>query len=263
MKTFKQNTKKEALNMRKYFYPEGHPHICKRKEDLDPTQPGLLRNSKKEIKCKKIGEANEHEKFIKLSEKFPSAKIYYNIYFETGYFNSKLNIYQTVQIDFILVFPNAVIVIEVKHLSDDVYTELSGSPRTKTWRLKTSTGKKRTFTNGCAQNYMHHQFLKQLLEYNSIDVPIHRITVLGGISEDKVKCTGYIDDNLILEDDLIEKINSLLKKNKAKIDVDKVCNTIDSWTCTTEGREILHIVLIKCCKKNCLPKRCKGKLRKL
>ena len=200
-----------------------------------------------------------------LKESFQDDVLYDNMYFETGKYSNKLKIYQTIQIDHILVSKEGVFCIEDKYLSNDTYKKISGGAQAKLWKTKKYPGKKGSAyeTNGLKQNYYHLSFLKELFEYKGMDIPIFQITVIGGIDRSKIKVQSFIDANLVDETEIVDRIKYMKERSSVTIDVSKVCNVIEEWTCTTYGREKLHIAYIRNIDKKTLPKRCKCELRQL
>lgn len=251
--------------MGKIFKPETHPHIKQRKLDLKPDQPGLLRESKVYRQKQKSGAEFEKKVSLLLKESFEEDVLYDNVYFETGKYSNKLKIYQTIQIDHILISKQGVFCIEDKYLSNDTYKYISGGAQAKSWNTKKYPGKQGSSneTNGLRQNYYHLLFLKELFEYNGMDVPIFQMTVFGGIDHSKIKVQSFMDANPVDDTEIVDRIKYLKKRSEVEIDVSKVCNVIKKWECTTDGHEKLHIVYIRNIDKKTLPKRCKYELRQL
>jgi len=248
--------------MKKTYELEKHPNIVGRKEMLDPNQSGLLVNRQVSIRKRESGERFESEISERIRKEFANGILINNAYFETGRYLNKLYLYESVQIDHILIADTAVFCIEDKYI-DDSNREISGNAHAKHWRVKNTRGKVTTETNGLKQNYGHLCLLKEIFEREGINIPIFQITVVGGLSREKIKVQQFIDANLISEDEVEDRINYLLDRRSndpmEQIDVKKVFEVLQKWMCKFPEIEKLHLVYLRNRDKNCLPKRCKGK----
>ena len=74
-----------------------HPNIVGRKADLDPNQPGLLKFTKKYKEKKKVGDSFEKTISLRIRESFPDMILLDDVYFETGVYNTKLCMYESMQ----------------------------------------------------------------------------------------------------------------------------------------------------------------------
>lgn len=251
--------------MKRIFLPQTHPNCSPRKPDLNPDQSGLLRLTKDYLRKQVSGKKFENEVSLHLKESFKEDVLFDNMYFETGKYSNKLKIYQTIQIDHILVSKEGVFCIEDKYLSNDIYREVSGGAQAKSWKTKRYPGKRGSANeiNGLKQNYYHFSFLKELFEYNEMNVPIFQMTILGGIDRSKIKVQSFIDANLVDTTEYVDRIKYIKKRNHIGIDVNSVCTVLKQWECTTKGREKLHIAYIRNINKKALPKKCKCELRQL
>lgn len=100
--------------------------------------------------------------------------------------------YESMQIDHILITPKGVLVLEDKYIDDEKYLSVSGGALSKTWLLKKRFGSI-SETNGLKQNYRHMQFIKEILNYIRLDIPVFQMTVIGGIVRDKIRVQQFID----------------------------------------------------------------------
>ena len=197
-----------------------------------------------------------------IKRSFPNDVVLHNLYFETGNYIEPLKIYESLQIDFIMICSEGVFCVDAKAIIDDNYSLLGGATAKK-WTIKTSHGTN-TETNGVKQNHKHAAFLEQVLEFEKIKCPVYKITVIGIIQRSKIKVQEYIDDNLVSEGELIDRIEYIKKRNKSvKIDVDEIKNILEDWKCEIEGIDKLHMVYVRNIKNKKLPKRCKKVLRQL
>ena len=116
------------------------PNFTKRMDDLDPNQPGLLKITKKYEEKKKVGDAFEREISSRIRGAFADVILMDDIYFETGIYNSKLCMYESMQIDHIMITSKGVFVLEDKYIDDGKYLSVSGGALSKTWSLKKRVG---------------------------------------------------------------------------------------------------------------------------
>lgn len=240
-----------------------HPNFAGRKEDLDPNQPGLLKITKKHEEKKKAGNAFEKYVSSQISNAFTDAILLDDVYFETGVYNTKLCMYESMQIDHILITSKGVLVLEDKYIDDEKYLSVSGGALSKTWLLKKRFGSI-SETNGLKQNYRHMQFIKEILNFIGLDIPVFQMTVIGGIVRDKIRVQQFIDANLVTEEEAIDRIAYLLKR-QANMDVStqKVLEELSKWICTVPNIEKSHIAFVRNKEKSRLPARCKKVMRKL
>lgn len=240
-----------------------HPNFVGRKADLEPNQPGLLKITKKHEEKKKAGNAFEKNISLQIRNAFTDAILLDDVYFETGVYNTKLCMYESMQIDHILITSKGVLVLEDKYIDDGKYLSVSGGALSKTWLLKKRVGSI-SETNGLKQNYRHMQFVKEILNYIRLDVPVFQMTIIGGIGRDKIRVQQFIDANLVTEDEVVDRIAYLLKR-QANMDVStqKVLEELSKWICTVPDIEKSHIAFVRNKEKNRLPARCKKVMRKL
>ena len=152
--------------MYKYFCSKTHPKVTgKRKPDIDPDQPGLLRNTRGYVKKKEVGDCFEKKVGNLMRATFQGDDVYGDIYFETGEYSKELLIYRTIQIDHIVVSREGVFCIEDKFLSNETYKYVSGGATAKTWTTKKFAGRNGSSreTNGLLQNSYHRHFWKNYL----------------------------------------------------------------------------------------------------
>ena len=238
-----------------------HPNFTKRMDDLDPNQPGLLKITKKYEEKKKVGDAFEREISSRIRGAFADVILMDDIYFETGIYNSKLCMYESMQIDHIMITSKGVFVLEDKYIDDGKYLSVSGGALSKTWSLKKRVGSI-TETNGLKQNYRHMQFVQEIFKHVGLDIPVLQMTIIGGIARDKIRVQQYIDANLVTEDEVTDRISYLLKRQvDMKISPQKVFDEISKWICTVPDIEKSHITFVRNRKKNRLPARCKKVMR--
>jgi len=251
--------------MKKKYELTLHPNIVGRKPMLDPNQSGLLVNRGKSLQKKEAGDLFEKKVADSIRKFFPDAKLINNAYFETGKYRSKLFLYESVQIDHILITEDAVFCIEDKYIDNDKHINISGNAKAKQWRVKNTRGTVTTETNGLKQNYGHLCFLEELFEFENLDIPVIQITVIGGISREKIRIQQFIDANLVDEEELPYRIRYIIErqsyKGLNKINVEDVHKIVEKWICKVPDIEKLHLVYLRNKEKNCLPKRCKKALK--
>ena len=108
------------------------------------------------------------------------------------------------------------------------------------------------------------QFVKEILDYIGLDVPVFQMTVIGGIARDKIRVQQFIDANLVTEDEAIDRITYLLKRQADMgTSRQKVLEELSKWICDVPDIEKTHIAFIRNKEKNRLPARCKKVMRKL
>ena len=170
--------------------------------------------------------------------------------------------YRTIQIDILIVTQKLIIPIEVKHLSDEYCKRITGGADSRTWNLIKNLGRSR-MTNGVRQNRMHTQFTGELVEFLGINIPVCGMTIIGDLDKNKIEVQQMLDDNLVVEDDMLDMIDYIIKTHSTAehYDVDKIGTKLEKWICRTEGRDILHKFFLRNVKKNKLPARCKGILK--
>ncbi|MBR6897351.1 MAG: NERD domain-containing protein [Lachnospiraceae bacterium] len=243
------------------FHLENHPNIAGRRPDLDPNQKGLLVNKRESIRKKEAGDRFEQSLSKRMASSIEKSILLNNLYFESGQFVKELELYESIQIDHILITEKGVFCIEDKYLDDDKYIKISGGALAKKWVLKTINNINNTDTNGLKQNYRHLLFLKELFSFNGISVPIYQMTVLGGITEEKIMVQQFINANLVHEDELLDRIKYIINKGNAKINMQEVYLIIDKWRCKDPDIDKQHIVYARHINDKRLPKRCKKVLR--
>lgn len=240
-----------------------HPNFVGRKEDLDPNQPGLLKFTKKYEEKKRVGDTFERTISSQISKSFPNMFLLDDVYFETGIYNTKLCMYESMQIDHVLITEKGILVIEDKYIDDAKYISVSGGALSKTWSLKKRTGNI-SETNGLKQNYRHMQFVQYLVDYIGMNVPVFQMTVIGGIAREKIRVQQFIDANLVTEDEVVDRIKYIFKE-KQDIDVStrKVKDELSKWICTVSDIDKSHIAFVRNKEKNKLPARCKKIMRSI
>lgn len=240
-----------------------HPNIVGRKADLDPNQPGLLKFTKKYKEKKKVGDSFEKTISLRIRESFPDMILLDDVYFETGVYNTKLCMYESMQIDHLLIAPKGILVIEDKYIDDAKYISVSGGALSKTWSLKKRIGNI-SETNGLKQNYRHMQFIQELVAYVGMNVPVFQMTIIGGISRDKIRVQQFIDANLVTENEVVDRIDYIFKaKQDIEMSMQKINDELSKWICTVPDIEKSHIAFIRNQKKNKLPARCKKVMRSI
>lgn len=243
------------------FNLENHPRQCGRKPDLDPEQKGLLKRTKVSMAKKELGDAFERRVAEKLEQGFPTAVLMNNVYFETGNYIQSLLLYESIQIDHILILEEGVFCVESKWLDDNKYLWVSGGALANKWTLKTRRGTNNYDNNGLKQNYGHMKFIEELFKYEGIDCPVYQMTVFGGIGRQKIKVQHFMDANLVDDEELIDRVNYIVgrvKKSCAKkVDVELIKRTLNKWVCDDTAVEIQHLVYVKHLYDKKLPKRCK------
>lgn len=240
-----------------------HPNFAGRKADLEPNQPGLLKITKKHEEKKKAGNAFEKNMSLQIRNAFTDAILLDDVYFETGVYNTKLCMYESMQIDHIFITSKGVWVLEDKYIDDGKYLSVSSGALSKTWLLKKRVGSI-SETNGLKQNYRHMQFVKEIFNYIGLDIPVFQMTIIGGIGRDKIRVQQFIDANLVTEDEAVDRMEYLLKRQvDMGISTQKVLKELSKWICTVPNIEKSHIAFVRNKEKNRLPARCKKVMRKL
>ena len=108
------------------------------------------------------------------------------------------------------------------------------------------------------------QFVKEILNYIRLDVPIFQMTIIGGIGRDKIRVQQFIDANLVTEDEVVDRIAYLLKRQvDMEVSAQKVLEELSKWICMVPDIEKSHIAFVRNKEKNKLPARCKKVMRKL
>lgn len=250
--------KKEMFNL------DNHPKFGTREPDLDPWQKGLLKTTNKCREKKKLGDDFENKLCEMLKTTFPDDVIIQNVLFESGNYIDSLKIYESLQIDIIVVTDIGVFCIEAKWISDTKYTRISGGALSKSWTLKTKRGTTNSDINGLKQNYRHYMYLKEMFAKEKVDCPVYQMTVIGGLERKKIAVQQFIDANLVDEKEIVDRVTYIKNRNKNKnVNVKQVVNIINDWKCTIEGADILHLVYVRNIAKKKLPARCKKIMRSL
>lgn len=243
------------------FNLDKHPMVCGRKPDLDPEQKGVLKRTKASKVKKELGDAFEQKVSERMAEVFPTAELMNDTYFETGNYIQSLLLYESIQIDHILITEEGIFCIESKWLDDNKYLQISGGALAKTWTLKTKRGTNNSDNNGLKQNYRHMKFIEELLVYEGIECPVYQMTVIGGISRNKIKIQHFMDANLVDFEELVDRINYISQRAKKncseKVDVKLVKSALEKWRCEDSAVKIQHLIYIRHLKDKKLPKRCK------
>lgn len=249
---------------KKFFSLDSHPKFGGRRADLDPEQSGLLRISPKYKKNKELGDIFENQICELLKKNFPEDIVIGNIIFESGNYIDSLLLYESLQMDVVLVTSCGVICIEAKWISNDKYVRLSGSALAKSWALKTRHGTVNSEINGLKQNYRHIQFLEELFDKENLKCPVYQMTVIGSLEREKIKVQQFIDGNLVDVDEIVDRIEYIKKRNRfIHIDVNKVLAVLRDWECKLPGKEKLHIVYARNISTKKLPARCKKIMRSI
>ena len=239
-----------------YFRMDEHPRFGNRKPDLDPKQTPFIRKISKEEENKIKGEGYEYKVCEILKKAFPEDIILHNIYYETGRYDYELKVYQSYQIDIILVSTSGLFCIECKW-TDNKNIRLKGTIKSKKW------GK--NLTNGLNQNYYHGKMLEELLEVEGFDCPVYRITVIGNISPKNIEEVEMrYGDNLAFDDDLLLIINYIKDNSYNRIDQQKAIRILKEWECKDPDIDISHIFYVRNKKKkknNVIPKSIKQIMR--
>lgn len=246
------------------FNLDQHPKFGCRRADLDPTQCGLIKITKSYTEMKKLGDAFEKNIYDELKNAFPLDTVLTNMIFESGNYIDSLKIYESLQLDEILITTCGVFCIEAKWISDNKYERLSGGAKAQTWTLKKKKGTTNSEVNGLKQNYRHKQFLEELFSKEGLVCPVYQMTVIGDLDRKKILIQQFIDANLVDAGEMIDRITYIKNRNKSiNVDVKKVVDILKSWECKIDGREILHIVYARNNKTKKLPTRCKKIMRHL
>jgi len=222
-----------------------------------------LKITKKHEEKKKAGNAFEKNMSLQIRNAFTDAILLDDVYFETGVYNTKLCMYESMQIDHIFITSKGVWVLEDKYIDDGKYLSVSGGALSKTWLLKKRVGSI-SETNGLKQNYRHMQFVKEIFNYIGLDIPVFQMTIIGGIGRDKIRVQQFIDANLVTEDEALDRMEYLLKRQvDMGISTQKVLKELSKWICTVPNIEKSHVAFVRNKEKNRLPARCKKVMRKL
>ena len=241
-------------------FVDGNPQ----KEEIDPMQPGFWVNRTKTTQKATLGTEAERRIAETISKELNGVMLR-DVCFLTGHYNEKLCVYYSMQIDGIYICPYGVFCIEVKNFSDECIV-ISGGADSMTWREKVNNhGKANNATNGCYQNRNHGRFLEQLFAHEGVLAPVFTLTVICGLPRNYVGVHEYMDDNLILEEELVDRIKYLRYRSKKQldkieVDVDRVNSIISKWKCIpSEERRRLHIYAVNGAlkKKKGIPRRCK------
>lgn len=244
------------------FKLTNHPKYGRRKADLNPFQKGLIKETKKYLEKKELGEKFEKKLIKLLSNAFPDDVVIWNIIFESGNYIDSLKLYESLQMDILVVTSVGVFCIEAKWINNDKYSRLSGGALSKSWTLKTKRGTTNSEMNGLKQNYRHKQFLDEIFEKENVVCPVYQVTVIGDLERRKIAVQQFIDANLIDTDELIDRISYIKNRNKSvHIDINCVVNILKDWECNVEGADILHVVYARNIAKKRLPLRCKKEMR--
>lgn len=185
----------------------------------------------------------------------------HDVYFETDYFNFDVGMYQTMQIDHILIAQKAIYVIETKHLPSNAI--LTGGSNTKKW----------IYTEFDAQHkkHTHADFVRNLIKAKTgVDVPVISIVNLDGIKDENVQvflkykhevvCTYELKDKILYyenrfasRDDIdVMKMEDLIKSEAI---YDGIIPQIDDV-------KRKHLVYVKLVNKNAREKAKTGRRRK-
>lgn len=244
------------------FNLDRHPKYGERREDLDPEQSGLLKITKKYLEKKEMGDIFEKRILEMLEMAFPEDIVIHNIIFESGNYIEALKLYESLQMDVIVVSSVGVICIEAKWISNDTCLNLTGSAVSKTWTVKTNKGTSNSEINGLKQNYRHIRFLEEIFEKEGIVCPVYQMTVIGDLKRSKILIQQFIDGNLVDTEEMIDRIKYIKVRNKSNsIDIEMIAGVLRDWECKVPGIEKLHIVYARNISTKRLPSRCKKKMR--
>lgn len=248
--------------MKKMFNLDEHPKYGNRKPDLDPFQKGLIKVTKKYQEKKELGDKFEKKICDILRSEFPDDIVIWNSIFESGNYINQLKIYESLQMDILLVTSVGLFCIEAKWISNDKYVRLSGGALAKSWTLKTKRGTSNSENNGLKQNYRHIQFLKELFEKEEMDCPVYQMTVIGNLDREKIAVQQFIDGNLVDESEVIDRVNYIKRRNRnINVNVGKIAEILKEWECSLPGMDVLHVVYARNIAKKKLPAKCKKEMR--
>ena len=230
-----------------HFNLEKHPLKSYRKPTIDPEQPHLFKSGSKA--AKEAGDKAEERILQLLKDEFhDDAKYLTNSYFETGNYIPEYYVYEMAQIDNLTITKRGVFPIEVKYLDDNKYKRLVGSSFSKNWYKVNLRGSKSKETNGLKQNSRHAALIREILEFENISCPVYPITVVCGLSRDKIAVQHILNDVLVDEDELIDMIRYLMNRSDVDdVDISRVYRILKSWRCILHGVEKIHLVFVKCC----------------
>ena len=244
------------------FNLNNHPKNGRRKSDLDPFQKGLIKKTRKYNEKKRLGDEFEEKICNLLRKEFSDDVVISDVIFESGNYIETLKVYESLQMDILLVTSVGLFCIEAKWISNAKYARLSGGTLSKHWTLKTIKGTRNSENNGLKQNYRHIQFLREVFNQEKINCPVYQITVIGDLNREKIAVQQFIDANLVTFDEIVDRVKYIKQRNKKKkVDVKRIEQILNDWKCTVPGSEILHIVYVRNIEKKKLPKRCKKKMR--
>lgn len=187
-----------------------------------------------------------------IQDAFPHAYICHDMYFLTGYYDEELQLYQTMQIDLIAIIDGVVIVIECKHLSDNVFQQVKGGAAAQKWVLVRKKGTKGpgNMYNAARQNYTHAEYINALLKakgFGKRTIHVEQMVVFGGIAQEKINVTADDESNVIHENNLIGRIRYLLQENSklAKANSEDIYDCICRQAYNDDNRLMRHLTFIR------------------
>jgi len=248
-----------------YYGLDQHPNLIDSPLPiLKYPQKGLRGkyHTKRTEKAEKAGLAFESHSIGILNEYFPDAIIISDAYFLTGNYIPQIHLYATKQIDALLITSAGVFVIECKYMSDDI-NKLIGRRTSKKWTRH--GGSPKSVLNGLRQNEEHGRYINAILAHSHIECPVHRITVIGGLSSHKIRVGKNEDDNLVHETELVTRIESILENPFFAIYDPVAPKAVESclriYMSDIPNRDTLHYIYSSKgvnTKEIVLPKTCKG-----
>ncbi len=248
-----------------YYELDQHPNLIDSPfQILKYPQKGLRGkyHTKRTEKAEKAGLAFETHIIEMLKEHFSNAILISDAYFLTGNYIHQIHLYATKQIDALLITSSGVFVIECKYMSDDI-NKLTGRRTSKKWTRH--GGSPKSVLNGLRQNEEHGRYINAILAHSHIECPVHRITVIGGLSSHKIRVGKNEDDNLVHETELVTRIENIMENPFFAIYDPVAPKEVESnlrlYMSDLPNRDILHYIYsTKCVNKKeiVLPKTCKG-----
>ena len=250
----------------KVYMIDQHPLIAGRRPTLSPETKCLWIERKAQKEAMAIGSAFEEKLAGLIRTALPAAKVYTDVYFESGIYHPEMMMYESVQIDLLVVLPTCIVLIEAKSLFDDKYEFIADGPDYYHWVLKerNSSVLKKHY-NGVTQNLRHEDFIRQLFKHYKLDVPaIKRVVAFGGIDESKIFVRTDKQSYICHEDEIVDLLKELDGKYLEPIDVDKVCAIIERFRVKNARYYRCHNTMVNALSKGKfrLNSRCKPKFHK-
>ena len=206
---------------------------------------GLRGPQKKTLERIRVGNAFEKVVADRLKRAFPHSIVMTNVYFVSGRYYERVKMYESIQIDIIMVTDKCVYVLECKMFGSDV-DSLDVKSGTKNWRITMKDGRRVYHVNGCTQNEWHDDYLWSLLCKCDYPVPVRRITVIGGLNPNQISVgRGCQYDHLVVFDDLVKTIEGIENSINDYIDSIRVTKTLQKYEWLNPERELLHYIFLK------------------